>query len=87
MTLRFPFFSPLYDPVAPFLAIPLYMAQLAAPPVSPPTSLPQLVPSLSSNGDPLEIADSSSSSSSAPDDGYALADPNIANGFLSLESI
>ena len=80
-------FSPLFDLATPFLAILLYMAHPAAPPVSPPASPPQLAPSLSSDGDPLEIADSPSSSSSAPNDDYALADPGMANGFLSLESI
>ena len=82
-----PLFSPLFDPITPFLAIPLYMAHPAAPPVSPPTSPPQVVPSLSSDSDPSEIADSSSSSSSAPSNSYALADVGMANGFLSLEPI
>ena len=81
-----PLFSPLFNPTAPFLAIPLYMAHPAALPVAPSVSPPQLVPSLSLNGDPLEIVDSSSSSS-APDDSYAATDLGMANGFLSLESI
>ena len=34
-----PLFSPLFDPTAPFLAIPLYMAHLVAPPAAPPVSL------------------------------------------------
>ena len=62
----------LFDPAAPFIAIPLHMthpaASPAAPPVLRPASPPQVVPSLSSDGDPLETVDSSSSSSSALDD-------------------
>ena len=71
-------FSPLFDPTAPFLAIPLYMAHPAAPPIS----LPQLVPSLSPHSDPSQIANSSPLFS-APDDNYAPADPGMANGFRS----
>ena len=82
-----PLFSPLFDPATPFLAIPLYMAHPIAPPVSPPPSPPNVVPSLSSDDDPSETADSSSTSSSTPDDGYAPADPSMANGFLSSKSI
>ena len=85
-----PLFSPLFDPVAPFLAVPLHMAHPAIPsipPVPPPTSPPQVVPSLSSDGDPSEVADSSSTLSFTLDDSYALADPSMANGFLSSGSI
>ena len=78
-----PLFHHLFDPTTTFLAIPLYMAH----PVPPPASLPQIVPSLSSNGDPSEIADSSSSSSSILDDGYTPTDTDMANRFLSSESI
>ena len=40
-----PLFSPLFDPAAPFLVIPLYMAHPAAtPPVSPPASPPRQFP-------------------------------------------
>ena len=78
-----PLFSPLFDPAAPFLAIPLYMAH----PVGPPTSPPQLVQSLSYDSDRSKIAEPLSSSSSALDDGYAPANPGMANRFLSQESI
>ena len=47
----------------------------------------QVVPSFSSIGDPSEAADSPSSSSSTPDDGYTPVDPGMANEFLSSESI
>ena len=81
-----PLFSPLFDPAAPFLAIPLYMAHPAAPSISSLASPPQLVLFLSPDGAPSEIADSSFSSST-PDDGYAPIDPGMTNGFLSSESI
>ena len=86
-----PFSHPLFDPAAPFIAIPLYMAHpvppLAAPVVTPPISSPQVVPSLSpDDDDPSEVADSSSSSSSRLDDGYAPIEPGMAIGFSSLAS-
>ena len=90
-----PLTHPLFDPFAPYIAIPLYMAHpfppltaAAAAPAAPPVSSPQQVPSifLDDDDDPSE-ATSSSSSSSAPGDGYALADASIENGFLSSESI
>ena len=85
---------PLFDPIAPYIAIPLYMAHpfrpppAATAPTAPPASPPQQVPSisLSEEEDPSE-ATSSSSSSSAPGSGYALVDAGMANGFLSSESI
>ena len=93
-----PLTHPLFDPIAPYIAIPPYMAHpfpppaaAAAPtavPVAPPMSPPQQVPSisLSEEEDPLE-ATSSSSSSSALGGGYTLADAGMVNGFLSSESI
>ena len=46
-----PLYHPLFDPAAPFIAIPLYMAHPVSPPeapaATPPTSPPQLVLSLS----------------------------------------
>ena len=72
-----PLFSPLFDLTTAFLATPLYMAHPKAPPVSPLTSPLQVVPFLSSDGVPSKIVDSSSSSSSAPNDGYNLADLDI----------
>ena len=87
-----PFFHPLFDPVAPYIAISLHMAHPAppvAPPAlaSPPTSPPQVVPSLSlDDEDPSEAVESSSSSSSGPSCYYTLAEPGMANGFLSSAS-
>ena len=91
--------QPLFDPSAPYIAIPLYMAHPFPPPaatavaaaaalIAPPASPPQQVPSISlSDDDDSSETMSSSSSSSAPSDGYAPADTNMANGFLSSESI
>ena len=84
---------PLFDPSAPYIAIPLYMAHpfpppVAATPITPPASPPQQVPFISLSGDDdLSEATSSSSSSSAPGGGYAPADTGMTNGFLSSESI
>ena len=80
-------FSLLFNPAAPFLVIPLHMTHSAAPLIPPPTSPSQVVPSLSSDGDPSEAADSSSSPSSTLDYGYAPADLGMVNGLLSSESI
>ena len=78
-----PLFSPLFDPASPLLAIPLYMAHHVPPPVAS----PQPAHPTSSESDPLEMVDSSSPSFFALDDGYLPVDLNMANGFLSLESI
>ena len=84
-----PLFHPLFESVAPFIAIPLHMVQPApplAPPVAtPPASPPQVVPSLSldDDDDPSEALVPSSGSSSRPSDSYTLAKPGMANGFLS----
>ena len=89
-----PLTHPLFDPTAPYIAIPLYMAHLfpssptlAPALIAPPVSLPQQVPSISVSveDDPSEAT--SSSSSTVPGDDYASADASMANGFLSLESI
>ena len=86
-----PLFHPLFNLATPFLILPLHMAHPkeppAVPPVSPPASPPQVVPSLSSDDDPFEVADSSSSSSSGPNNDYAPANTDMANGFFSSESI
>ena len=79
---------PLFDPTAPFIAIPLYMALPAPPPAppmaTPPTSPPQVVPSLTlDNEDPSEASKLSSGLSFGPSDDYTLAEPGMANGFLS----
>ena len=97
-----PLMHPLFDPAAPYIAIPLYMAHpfpsppaaAAAAPVVPvaavpPASPPQQVLSFSlseEEEDPSE-ATSSSSSSLAPSSGYNQADAGMANGFLSSKSI
>ena len=75
-----PLFSLLFDPTTLYLAVPVYMAH---PPAPPP---PQPVYQGSSESDRAEPMDSSSSSSGAPDDDYALADSNMANGFLLSKS-
>ena len=87
-----PLTHPLFDPAAPYIVIPLYVAHpfppsLAAP-AAPPASPPQQVPSisLSEEEDPSEDT-SSSSSSSAPNSGYAPVNAGMVNGFLSSESI
>ena len=82
-----PLSHPLFDPVTPFIAILVHMAHLVASPVPPPTSPPQVVASLSpDDDDPSEAADSSSNSFSGPGDGYAPAEPGMANRFLSSKS-
>ena len=83
-----PLFHPLFDPTTPYIAIPLHMAHLAPPTAPPaaPASPPQVVPSLSFESDPPEDT-STSSSSSAPNDGYTPANSGMANRFLSSESI
>ena len=88
-----PIFSPLFDPVAPFLGVPLYIAHpdLVSPhPAQPPAAPPQYTAQGSSKNDQLEMVDSSSSSSSAIDDSQALGDPGsgsvMANEFLSSKS-
>ena len=90
-----PLTHPLFDPTAPYITIPLYMAHPFPPPVAattaapvvPPTSPPQQVPSISHSDedDPLEAT--SSSSSTVPSDGYAPANASMAYGFLSSDSI
>ena len=82
---------PLLDPTTLFIAIPLYMAHPTLPPAvpaAPPLTLPfQVVPSLSlDEDDPSEATDSSSGLSSGPSDGYAPAEPSMANGLLSSDS-
>ena len=93
-----PLMHPLFDPAAPYIAIPLYMVHPFLPPpvaaaivlvvpvaTAPPASPPQQVPSFSlseEEEDPLKAT----SSSSAPGSGYSSAD-GMANGFLSSESI
>ena len=82
-----PLSHPLFDPTIPFIAILVHMAHLVASPVPPPTSPPQVVASLSpDDDDPSEAADSSSNSFSGPRDGYAPAEPGMANRFLSSKS-
>ena len=83
-----PLTHPMFDPTAPYIVIPLCMAHpfpppSAAAPVSPPQQVPSI--SVSDEDDPSEAM--SSSSSIAPNDGYAPVDASIANRFLSLESI
>ena len=84
-----PLTHPLFDPTAPYIAIPIYMALPFPPPTAAaaPTASPQQVPSISfsEEEDPSEAA-SSSSSSFAPG-AYTAADASMANGFLSSESI
>ena len=87
-----PLAHPQFDPLAPYIAIPLYMAHPFPPPAAaaaaaaPPAASPPQAPSISlSEEDPSEAV--SSSSSSAPSGGYAPADAGMANGFLSSESI
>ena len=92
-----PLTHPMFDPSAPYITIPLYLEHPFPPPtvVAAPTALLmsplEQVPSISlddddGDDDPSE-ATSSSSSSSTSSDGYAPVDANMANGFLSLESI
>ena len=90
-----PLTYPLFDTMAPYIAILIYMvhpfpppaATAIAPATSPVASIQQ-IPSISfsKEEDPSD-ATSSSSSSSAPSGGYTLTDTGMANGFLSLESI
>ena len=87
------FFHLAFDPSIPYFAISLYMAHPAPPPptpaapatliTSPPASPAQVVPNLSSgsDSDPSEAIDSPSSSSTRDAD-YTLAEPGMANGFL-----
>ena len=91
-----PLTHPLFNPTAPYIAIPIYMAHpfpppvaaVAAAPAASPAASPQQVPSISfSEEEDLSEVVSSSSSSSAPGIDYAPADANMANGFLSSESI
>ena len=94
-----PLTRPLFDPSAPYVVIPLYMAHpftpppaaaaaaavpAAAPPASPPHQVPSI--SLSEEEDPSE-ATSSSSSSFALGSGYTPANADMANGFLSSKSV
>ena len=82
-----PLFSPLFDLVSPFLAIPLYITHPIPPSVAPPATPPQLAHPASFENDPSEMVDSFSSSSSAFDDNCALAVSGMANKFLSSESV
>ena len=89
-----PLFHPQFDPTAPYIAIALYMAYPAppappvtVPPTSPPVSPPQVVPALPSESDVSEELTSSSGSSSEPSADYIPAEPGMANGFMSLESM
>ena len=82
-----PLFHPAFDPSVPYFSIPLHVAHHApplAPAASPPTSPAQVVPdpSLGSDSDPSE-ATNSPSSSSGPDADYTLAEPGMANSFMS----
>ena len=76
-----PLSHPLFDPAAPFIVIQQHQ-QLHH-------SLYHLsqFPLSLDDDDPSEALDSSSASSSGPDDSYALVDPGMANGFLSSESM
>ena len=81
-----PLFYSAFDPVAPYLAIPLHVVHPAPPPATaapPPASPPQVVPDipLSPMSDPSE-ASGSSSSSSGPSADYSPAGPGMANGYL-----
>ena len=86
-----PIFHPLFDPTVPYIAITLQVAHLA-PPTAPapaaPASPPQVVPSLSldDDEDPSEASALSHDSSFGPSDSYTLAEPGIANRFLSSAS-
>ena len=87
-----PHFHHLFDLAAPFIAIPLHMAQPAPPPeplaTTPPTLPSQVVPSLSldDDDDPLKASASSPSSSTIPSDNYTRAELDMANRFLSSAS-
>ena len=74
-----PVLSPLFYPTTSFLGVPLYMTHPnPVPPhqAQPSTAPPYPIQSESSESDPLKMMDLSSSSSSAPDDGFAPADTN-----------
>ena len=73
-----PVHSPLFDPVFPYLAIPVHLAHTLHQ--HPP---PQPVQQVPSESNPLEEMDTSSSSSGASDDSYAPADSGMVNKFLS----
>ena len=82
-----PFFHPLFDLAAPYIAIFLQVAH-PAPPTTPPApaSPPQVVPSLSFDDDE-DLSEASASSyglSSGPSDNYTPAKLGMANEFLSL---
>ena len=83
-------FHPLFDPAAPYITISLQVAHpaplAAAPPA--PASPPQVVPSLSLDNDEdyFDASASSHGSSFGPNDSYTLAEPSMANGFLSSTS-
>ena len=89
-----PIFSPLFDPMALFEGISLYMAH--SDPVPPHMVQPiavvlsQPTPPESLESEPPQMSAFSFSSSSAPDDGYAPGGPGfmglIMNRFLSLGS-
>ena len=81
----------LFDFSVSFIAIPLHMAYPAPPPTplgaTRPTSPLQVVPFLSPDDeDPSEASESSSSSSFGPSEDYTLAEPGMANRFLSSTS-
>ena len=90
-----PLTHPLFDPSAPYIAIPLYMAHSFPPPpttavpAAAPTASPsQQVPSITpSKEEDSSEATSSSSSSSAPGGGFTPTDAGMVDGFLSSESI
>ena len=86
-----PLHHPMFDPSAPYIAIPLHMAQLAlapapapVPPPAPASPPPHVL--ISSDCDPFEEAASSPSSSGSDGDSYAPASASMANGFLSSKS-
>ena len=80
-----PLFHPLFNLAAPYMTVSLQVAHPAPPAL---TSPPQVVPSLSldDDEDPSEAVASSHGSSSGPKDSYTLAEPDMANGFLSSAS-
>ena len=92
-----PLSHPLFDPTAPYVAIPIYLAHPFPPPAAAATAAalaassaasPPQAPSISfsEEEDPSE-AMSLSSSSSIPGGGYTPADAGMANGFQRKESI
>ena len=86
-----PLSHPLFDPSAPYIAIPLYMAHPFPPPpppaavaatIVPPASPPQQVPSISLSDDDDPSEATSSSSSTAPGETPALGmDSSLQNPF------